>query len=97
MNNIEEIIKGIRKRIYDFRSEENYNLSAFVFDINAIEIATSLSELGLKNNRKIKNEERVWFEGERYLQDTLGNSRKWVDLFDLYCNLVEEIKQKSIL
>ncbi len=94
MNNTENIIKGIRKRIYDFRLEENCNLSAFIFDINAIEIAASLSELNLKNNRKINNAEKVWFEGERYLQDTIGNSKKWVDLFDLYCNLVKEINLK---
>ncbi|WP_143161747.1 hypothetical protein [Flavobacterium fontis] len=93
MENIEEIIFTIRKRIYTFRIENNFESTAFIFDINAIEIAVSLIELGLKNERKIKKEEKVWFERERFIEDSIGSTKKWKDIFLLYSDLIRIVKK----
>jgi hypothetical protein len=76
-----------------FRNENKFESTAFVFDINAIEIAISIAELGLKIKRKRKKEEKNWFEGERFIEDSLGSTKKWNDIFILYCNLVTEVKK----
>lgn len=67
--NDDELIRII-KSLREFVAKErllNSEREIDIFFINAIEIACSLTELGIVQNREIKDSEKYWFEGSYHM------------------------------
>ena len=63
---LKNIISKLREFIQKERNSKTENKLDFFF-INVIEVACSLTELGLTQNRKIGKEEKYWFEGSYHM------------------------------
>ncbi len=94
MEKVTAIIKQLRKRIIEFRSNVSFEETSM--HINAIEITICLVEYSLKTNpvRAISKEEEQWFNAGFYLDLILRNS-EWKDMTDLYYELVRIVKNKN--
>ena len=91
MTLLENIIK-LRKRINEFREQNPSLHSATVYDCCSVEMALCLAELGVIRQREISKEEEHWFNGQRFIDDSFRGWPEWSDIFDLYYDLVEEVK-----
>ena len=91
------IIEELRDRINEFRlsSELFKTNSIYQYNYNAITIAISLTEIGINEERPIKDNEMVWFKGHRYIEDTFGANDDWKDIYKLYYDLVQFVKEKN--
>lgn len=58
-----------------------------IFFINVIEVACSLTELGLTQNRQIGNEEKYWFEGSYHMN--FWDSKIEEELYTPLCREIE--------
>ncbi|HTA63835.1 MAG TPA: hypothetical protein VK835_15335 [Bacteroidia bacterium] len=91
---VEDIILNLREQINSFRATDLYNSSKpLKFDINSIEIALNLSELGINNNRAIEANEENWFKGGYLIANDFCG--EWEDISVLYNKLVDEVKKKK--
>ncbi len=99
MNKLQVTINKLRNKISQFRNENDFEKinSVYVYNCNAIEIALSLSEIGILQNRTIKDTERIWFLGHRYIDDTFGSTENWSDIYFLYFDLVNLMKEEKLL
>ena len=94
MADLTDILKRIRNRLIEFRTNNSYE--EISMHINAIEIAVCLVEYSLKTNpvRAISKEEEQWYQAGYQLDLILGNS-EWEDLVDLYYEIVKIVKKKN--
>lgn len=84
------IIEALRRRTNDFRNSELSNIKPLKFDINSIEIALCLAELGHYNNRSIQPSEEYWFKGTYLISNDFNG--EWEDISMLYGQLVEKVQ-----
>jgi hypothetical protein len=91
-----ELLELLRKRLNEFKLSDLYisNIS-FRQDARFIEIMINLSELAFENNRKIKIEERNWFEGAYLLDNSFTG--KWSDISNLYAKIVDSLNEMGKL
>lgn len=79
----------LRARLLEYKSSKGEMHSAIRHDICAIELAINFLELRIVRNREIKKEEFKWFEGKRYIQDTLGSDLEYKDIYQSYLKICE--------
>lgn len=91
-NELEEIIEKLNFRLSQYKSTENYkNHPLNRQNVRMIEVAVLLVEMGYENKRKILESEIHWFEGCYLLSYDFGG--QWHDIGDLYCNMVDKVKE----
>lgn len=90
-----ELNNKLKNRILEFRRQSTYIKNPFIFDINAVEIALCLSELGFYSNREITKEEEIWYLGHRHISDSIGSLEDWDDIYELYYDLVVFVNDKN--
>jgi hypothetical protein len=86
---IQELIKQLR----DYTSKkrlENSEIDLEIFFLNVIEIACSLTELGIIRSRSIKTEEEYWFQASYHMNFWNSEIEEKV-----YTPLVEEVKARN--
>jgi hypothetical protein len=90
-----ELLDKLRNRIADYRRERitgcEYNERRLI-SCCSIEIAIVYAELHFKNKRKISKSEIVFFQGGRYISDTIGEPL-YEDIYDMYYELSNEINE----
>ena len=75
----------------EFIQKERFNKSdkkLDIFFINVIEVACSLTELGLTQNRQIGKEEKYWFEGSYHMN--FWDSKIEEELYTPLCREIEK-------
>lgn len=91
-----ELLEKLRNRIADYRRERitgcEYNEWRLICCCS-IELAILYSELYYKSNRKISKSEIVFFQGGRFISDTIGSDPSYEDIYDMYYELSNEINE----
>lgn len=95
-NELTVLFDRIRKRLLDFRNSKDFDsggsLSHFIS--NVIQIALSLSEIGLLRGRSISPAEEYWFEASYHLNFEFAGGN-FQDLYDASLTLVEEVEKRN--
>jgi hypothetical protein len=81
------LIVNLRKYCIDRRNREFVENDSGYFFVNVIDIACSLTELGIREKREIKAEEKYWFEGSYHMN--FWNSDMESDYYSPLCREVE--------
>lgn len=86
---LQELIRKLRGYTSKKRLE-NPEIDLEIFFLNVIEIACSLTELGIIRNRSINTEEEYWFQGSYHMNFWNSEIEEKV-----YTPLVEEVKARN--
>lgn len=86
---LQELIRQLRGYTSKKRLE-NPEIDLEIFFLNVIEIACSLTELGIIRNRTIKTEEEYWFQGSYHMNFWNSEIEE-----NVYTPLVEEVKARN--
>ena len=85
----------MRKSIVEYRNTiklEEIN-PAIIHDINALEICISLCEIFIYY-RDLSNEEKRWFQGSRFIDDTFSGKWKIISInYEKMSSFIEENKK----
>ena len=100
MNEIANLISELRIRNREYRSQiEMRTIQGTIqsrFCTNVVEIACSLAELAILENRTISGEERYWFGGGYTFSFEFSGGDYQV-ILDLYTELIWKLKEFNIL
>lgn len=89
---IDQLLHQLRNRLTEYRyAKKNLEISKH---INAIDIAVSLVQYAIEDNRPINLDEENWFNASFHLSYLLDGS-DWQDLSNLYGRLSTEVKLRN--
>lgn len=92
MIDINAINKKLKVRLAEYRlARKDMVVSVH---INAIDIATSLVQYAIEENRPIKQDERKWFEASYHLSYLLDGS-EWEDLSNMYSQISDYLVDRN--
>ena len=88
------LIKKLRLRVIEYRNnylDNNINFDKYQ-SCTAIELAIIFADMYYTINRKISDKELIYFKGGRFVSDIIGSDREFEDIYDMYYELSNEIK-----
>jgi hypothetical protein len=91
---IDEIRGKLRTRLTEYRQFKIQTNTKPSIHVNAIDIALSLIDYAIEDNRKIRKDEEGWFKAGFYLIQTFENT-DWEDIVALYLKLVGETEKRN--
>ena len=89
-----DLLNQLRNQITQFRESELFSeYDSFRQDIRFIEIMINLAELSFENNRKVKIDEKKWFDGAYIIDNSFTG--KWSLISDLYAQIVDLMESSN--
>ncbi len=86
-------VERLRRRLIEYRFSNRFNTKIHT-QINIIETALNLAEMGIDKNRTIQENEEHWFN-ESWDVIHILEKTEWEDILDLYRNMGFKLKERN--